>query len=109
MTKSKKSDESKAGSKDLSIKDQQHLISEEVQRFIALSKQKGELTIEEINEQLPAEIIAPEVLDSFMQALDVGGVKISDLSGNKEAEGEETSEFLADPNREEEEEEVSAE
>src|SRR5438045_360837 len=109
MAKNKGTDEKKSDVKELSLKDQEAIIHEEIQRLIAVAKQKGEITIEEINEQLPAEVIAPEALDALMHGLDVNGVKISELSGNKDNEGEETSEFLADPGAEEEEEEEKAE
>jgi RNA polymerase primary sigma factor len=91
--------------KELSIKQQEAIIVEEIQRFIALSKTKEELTIEEINEQLPAEVVSPEVLDSFMQALEKADVKISELSALKEGEEGEGGAFLADPNKDEEDEE----
>ncbi len=105
MAKNKDENVKKADVKELSQKEQESLIHEEIQRFIVLAKAKGELTIEEINEQLPAEIILPEVLDSFMQALEANGVKLSEVSGAKEGEGEEGGEFLADPATEEDEEE----
>lgn len=38
--------------RELPLTAQQELVAEEVKRFIALSKQKGTLTIEEINELL---------------------------------------------------------
>ncbi|RZA13334.1 MAG: hypothetical protein EOP10_29905, partial [Proteobacteria bacterium] len=60
--------------KEVSRNEQLSLIKEEIQRFIKLAKDKGHLTIEEINEQLPAEIVDASALDSFMQALEVNGV-----------------------------------
>jgi len=109
MAKTRAQEDKAAEKKELSLKEQEALINEEIQKFIVLSKQKGELTIEEINENLPVEITAPEVLDSFMQALDVNGVKISDTQGNKETEEGEGGEFLADPAADEEEEEEASE
>ncbi|MGE3974116.1 MAG: RNA polymerase sigma factor RpoD [Bdellovibrionales bacterium] len=106
MTKSKELSEKSSDKKELSLKEQEAIITEEIQRFIALSKTKEELSIEEINEQLPAEVIAPEVLDAFMQALEKADVKIAEASTSRE-EGEEGSGFLGDPNKEEEEEEES--
>lgn len=88
--------------KELSVEQQQELIKEEIARFMKLAREKGFLTIEEINDLLPVEIINPGVLDSFMQALEVGGVIITELSEKKDEEGE-TSAFLADPNKEEDE------
>ncbi|WP_374076942.1 RNA polymerase sigma factor RpoD [Bdellovibrio bacteriovorus] len=86
----------------LSLQDQETLIKEEIQRFLKLAKEKGALTIEEINDLLPPEIIAPSVLDSFMHALEGAGVVISDLSEtSKEEEGE--GAFLESPDSEDEE------
>ena len=54
----------------LSLAEQETLIKEEIQKFVKLGKEKTSMTVEEINELLPAEILAPSVLDAFMQALD---------------------------------------
>ena len=88
----------------LSAQEQQVLIKDEIQRFIKLAKDKGFLTIEEINDLLPAEIVASTVLDHFMQALEVNGVIITELNANKKDGEEEASGFLADPDKEDEEE-----
>ncbi len=86
----------------LSLQEQESLIKEEIQRFLKLAKEKGALTIEEINDLLPQEIIAPSVLDSFMQGLEAGGVVISDLSEtSKDEEGE--GAFLESPDSDDEE------
>ena len=90
--------------KEMSLADQQNLIKEEIQRFVKLARDKGFLTIEEINDLLPAEITDASVLDSFMQALEVNGVIITELVAKKE-EGEEGGAFLADPDKEVDEEE----
>jgi RNA polymerase primary sigma factor len=88
--------------KELGLAEQETLIKEEIQRFLKMAKEKGSLTVEEINELLPPEIIASTVLDSFMQALEVNGVVITDLSEVKDdEEGKEA--FLADPDKEDEE------
>ena len=89
--------------KELTVADQQSLIKEEIQRFVKLARDKGFLTIEEINDLLPAEIVDSSVLDSFMQALEVNGVIITDLSAQKKDEEGEQGAFLADPDKEEEE------
>ena len=86
-----------------SLDQQQVLIKEEIQRFIKLAKDKGYLTIEEINDLLPPEILDPSVLDTFMQALEVNGVIITDASSKKDSESEDGG-FLADPEKEVEEE-----
>jgi RNA polymerase primary sigma factor len=96
--------------KELTLAEQEVLIREEIQRFIKMAKEKGSLTIEEINELLPQEIIAPSVLDSFMQALEVNGVVITELV--EKAGEEDLASFLADPDKEDEDledEEVEAE
>ena len=85
----------------LSLVEQQALIKEENQRFIKLAKEKGFITIEEINEMLPPEILEASVLDSFMQALEVNGVVITDLSQKKDTD-DETGAFLGDPDKDEE-------
>ncbi len=88
--------------KELTLAEQEFLIKEEIQKFIKLAKEKTSLLIEEINELLPPEILAPSVLDSFMQALEANGVVISDLTEIKSDEEGERS-FLADPDSEDEE------
>ena len=87
----------------LTVAEQAEAIREEILRFTKLARDKGFLTIEEINDLLPAEILDAGVLDSFMQALEVGGVIITDPAAKKEEEGE-AGAFLADPNKEEEDE-----
>jgi RNA polymerase primary sigma factor len=87
--------------KELSLSEQESLIKEEIQKFVKLAKEKTSLTIEEINELLPQEIIASSVLDSFMQALEINGVVITDLTDTKTDEEKEA--FLADPDKEDEE------
>ncbi|MGZ3774441.1 MAG: RNA polymerase sigma factor RpoD [Pseudobdellovibrionaceae bacterium] len=86
----------------LSLQEQEALIKEEIQRFLKLAKEKGALMIEEINDLLPPEIIAPQVLDAFMQGLEAGGVVISDLSETSKAEEGEGA-FLESPDSEDEE------
>jgi RNA polymerase primary sigma factor len=90
--------------KEVSLAQQEEMIKEEIQRFIKLAKERPTLSIEEINELLPPEIVAASVLDTFMQALDVNGVVITESSENKKDE-EEDQFFLSDPDKETEEEE----
>ena len=82
---------------------QQGMIKEEIQKFIKMARDKGFLTIEEINDLLPPEIVEASVLDSFMQAIEVNGVVITDATQKKDGETEESA-FLADPESESEEE-----
>ncbi|MGZ3742531.1 MAG: RNA polymerase sigma factor RpoD [Pseudobdellovibrionaceae bacterium] len=92
---------SKEPSKVLSILEQEALIKEEIQKFIKLFKEKGNLTIEEINELLPPEIVAPSILDAFMHGLEAAGAVISDLVETEKEEGD--GSFLADPDKADEE------
>jgi len=84
----------------LTVQEQDSMIREEIQKFLKMAKEKGSLTIEEINELLPQEITAASVLDSFMQALEVNGVVITDLSELNKKDDEEKDAFLADPDKE---------
>lgn len=91
---------SKEPVKELALAEQENLIKEEIQKFLKLAKEKGSLTVEEINELLPPEILAASVLDSFMHALEANSVVITDLT---ELKGDEEKEaFLSDPDKEDE-------
>ncbi len=82
---------------------QSKLVLEEIKKFIALAKEKGGLTVEEIDEGLPKEIISTKALDEFMQALEVNGINVSEPGVDEVSEEEsETDFFLADPESEEE-------
>ncbi len=85
----------------LSLQEQEIAIKEEILKFLKLAKEKGALSIEEINELLPQEFLAPTVLDSFMHGLEVGGVVISDLSESSKGEEGEGG-FLESPDSEDE-------
>ncbi len=91
--------------KELSLDEQKALIKEEIQRFIAMAKEKESLSIEEINELLPTEIVAAEVLDQFMQALEVAGVEFTESSENNKDDDVSDAFFLGDPSDSEDEEE----
>ncbi len=92
---------SKEPVKVLTLEEQETVIKEEIQRFIKIAKEKGVLSIEEINDLLPPEILAPSALDAFMQGLEANGVVISELAESSKEEGD--SAFLADPDKEDEE------
>ncbi len=96
-------EQSSAPTGELTSEQQHALILEEIQKFTKLAKEKGFLTIEEINDLLPAEIIEPSALDAFMHALEVAGVIITELAAKKDSD-EETTGFLGDPDKEDEEE-----
>ncbi|MBX3020247.1 MAG: RNA polymerase sigma factor RpoD [Bdellovibrionales bacterium] len=99
MSKNTSDKDSEQPVKELTLAQQEELIREEIQRFVKLAKERPALSIEEINELLPPEIIAPSVLDTFMQALEVNGVAITEVSENKK-EDEEDQFFLSDPDKE---------
>jgi RNA polymerase primary sigma factor len=51
-----------------------------VKRLIAKGKQRGYLTYEEMNEDLPEEAVSPDRLDSLLMALDELGIELIDES-----------------------------
>jgi len=104
MSKNELSSEQNPTVPELTLEQQIMQIKEEIQRFIKIAKEKSAITIVEINELLPPEIIAVEALDQLMQGLEIAGVIISDASDSKE-EKDEDAFFLADPAAAEEEEE----
>lgn len=106
MSKKTPGKEAEGPGKELSLKQQEEQIKEEIQRFVKMAKERGSLAIEEINELLPPEIIAPSVLDTFMQALEVNGVVLTDSTEKKEGEEED---FFLDAQEAEAEEDEEAE
>ncbi|AGH94638.1 RNA polymerase sigma factor RpoD [Pseudobdellovibrio exovorus] len=92
---------SKENTKVLSIAEQEALAKEEVQKLIKLQKEKGRVTIEEINESLPPEVVAMGVLDAFMQSLEANGVVITEHT--ETTRSEEKEEFLSEVDKEEDE------
>ncbi|MBY0554436.1 RNA polymerase sigma factor RpoD [bacterium] len=85
----------------LSLPEQEALAKEEVQKLLKLQKEKGRVTIEEINESLPAEVVAIAVLDAFMQSLEANGVVITEHT--EAAKSDEKEEFLSEVDKEEDE------
>jgi RNA polymerase primary sigma factor len=98
---------SKDEAKVLSIAEQEVLAKEEVQKILKLAKEKGKVTIEEINESLPPEVTAVAVLDSFMQSLEANGVVIAEHSESARA-ADEKEEFLSEVDKEEDEDDEDA-
>ena len=90
---------SKENAKVLSIAEQEALAKEEVQKLVKLQKEKGRVTIEEINESLPLEVVAVTVLDAFMQSLEANGIIITEHA--ETAKADEKEEFLSDVDKEE--------
>ena len=83
----------------ISIAEQEALAKEEVQKLVKVQKEKGRVTIEEINESLPAEVVAVSVLDAFMQSLEANAVIITEHT--EAARADEKEEFLSDVDKEE--------
>jgi len=92
----------------LSVDDQNNLIKDEIDRFVRMSREKGFITVEEINDLMPPEINDASVMDTFMSALDSAGVIITEPNQKKDGE-EEGQAFLADPDAEQEEEDEDEE
>jgi RNA polymerase primary sigma factor len=90
------------------LEQQLEAIKEEIQRVTKISKEKGSISIAEINDLLPPEIIAATALDQLMQGFEVAGVVFTDSTENNK-EDEEDQFFLADPAKAEEEEEAEVE
>ncbi len=89
---------------------QYQIIAEEIQKFTALAQKNAELSVAEINELLPPEILSPTVLDAFMKGLEANSVIITDSPGKpQKASDNEDSFFLADPEKLEEEETTARE
>ncbi len=101
MTKVKKED-----TPVLAVDEQKKLVKEELKKLIELSKKKGTLTVEEINETLAVEVIAAEALDALMHALEVQGIAITEHV-TEEGEEEEPT-FLEEIDNEEAEEAAEA-
>ena len=70
--------------------------------MIKLAKEKGRITIEEINESLPPEVVAVSVIDTLMHALEANNVIITEYSDA--AKAEEKEEFLSEVDDDEDEE-----
>ncbi len=84
--------------------DRIRLIENTIQAIIQKGKEKGYLTYEEINDDLPDEIISPARLDNLLMTLDENGVQLMDeadtQSGKKEEE-ESDEEFVKEVEAEE--------
>ncbi|MCB9026974.1 MAG: RNA polymerase sigma factor RpoD [Bdellovibrionaceae bacterium] len=93
MSKNPKENAKTPVEKELPIERQKELIQEEIQRVTKVAKEKEEISIEEINEMLHQGIVNPVVLDSFMQALEVNGVIITEVSEEKKDDEDEENLF----------------
>lgn len=83
----------------LALAEQEILARDEVQKLVKVQKEKGRVTIEEINDSLPAEVVAVSVLDAFMQSLEANGIIITEHI--EASRSEEKEEFLSDVDKEE--------
>lgn len=82
-------------SKGAPIEEQFQIMKQEVQILIKMFQEKGYITVEEINDLLPPEILAPQVLDNMMETLETKGVVISqDSEIGKQATGDEAEFFI---------------
>ncbi len=86
--------------KEISLAEQEALVKEEIKLLAQKIKDNGQISIEEINETLPPEVLAASVLDMLMSTLEMSGAKVvSSLETGKEG----GPEFLADAEEEAEE------
>ena len=77
-TKKKQDKEQKAQAR-TGQDDQQELTGEEqIQALVQRGKKKGFLTYEEMNDELPEDIVSPARLDSLLATLDEMGIKLLD-------------------------------
>lgn len=88
--------------KEISLAEQELIIKDEIQKFLKLAKEKNALSIEEINDLLPPEILAPSVLDHFMQTLEANGVVFLDTIDGQRVDDTDGS-FLSEIDQEDEE------
>ena len=89
--------ENKDAKTELSIDEQRVMVREEIERFAQLAKQNGAVTVAEIDELLPAEIVEASVLDMFMQGLEVKGIIVTEhdemQASNEDGASEEEDEL----------------
>jgi len=65
--------------KPLTVAQQQKMAVEEAERLIQAAKKSGEdLSVEEIDESLPKQLIAPEALDIVLQSIEAHGIVITE-------------------------------
>lgn len=65
--------------KPLTVAQQQKMAVEEAERLIQAAKKSGEdLSVEEIDEALPKQLVAPEALDIVLQSIEAHGIIITE-------------------------------
>lgn len=80
--------------KPLTVAQQQRMAVEEAERLIQAAKKSGEdLSVEEIDESLPKQLIAPEALDIVLQSIEAHGVVITE---HQTEDGGDAESFLDD-------------
>ncbi len=73
---------------DLSLEEQMKIVSTEVDSLLVIAKKKGQITAEDINDQLPPEVQDAQALDFLMKTLEDTGVRIAEAKVKKAADGE---------------------
>ncbi len=90
----------------LSVAQQQKMAVEEAERLIQIAKKNGgDLSVEEIDEALPKQLISPEALDIVLQSIEAHGIVISE---HQTEDGGDAESFL-DENTDEEADDEAAE
>ena len=82
----------------LSLEEQLKLVAEEVKNVVALVKDQGYISFQELNANLPEEITDAEALDKLMEALEVKNVMMIDedmpQDDDNDDEDDENEEFI---------------
>ncbi len=90
----------------LSVAQQQKMAVEEAERLIQIAKKNGgDLSVEEIDEALPKQLVSPEALDIVLQSIEAHGIVISE---HQTEDGGDAESFL-DENTDEEVDDEAAE
>src|SRR3989338_1465621 len=86
-------EEKPARAKETPTPKQKRKISKELSELIALGKEKGHLTFEEVNNILPVEIVSSEEIDEILSILGDENIKLVDTEEEaaKETAGEEAA------------------
>jgi len=84
--------------KNISLKKQMILIQQEIPRIVSIvqSRKDDSLTFDEVNELLPAEIVDPQAVDYFMQAMEKNQIHFQKRSVQKAHKGDEHDFFLSE-------------
>ncbi|MFK8137861.1 MAG: RNA polymerase sigma factor RpoD [Bdellovibrionales bacterium] len=82
----------KSENKQVALDEQLKLIVDEIRKFVALAKDKGDLSFNEINERLAPEITEAAAIDKLMEALDANNIDIVDRESAEDGEAGEVVE-----------------